>query len=115
MFTRATCTAAAVLLFVGLCIGCSELSSSANTSSSSVEKICRVHHVPLVAVHGYMSDPRIIVDPGIVEVKAMRRYPHFIPSGLYLARSHDHSFKVEFTYCPQCEEAVKHIPGLIRI
>jgi hypothetical protein len=115
MLARATCTTAATLIFATLWIGCGDLPSSATGSSSSTVERCRVHHVPLVTVHGYMSSPPIIVDPGIVEVNAERRYPHFIPSGFYLNRTSGHSVPIEFTYCPKCEEAVKHIPGLIRI
>ena len=77
--------------------------------------MCRVHRAPLITVQGFSAAPGVIVDPGVIEVKALSRYPHFIPSGESLRRSADHPARRQITYCPKCEAAVKTIRGLQRI
>jgi hypothetical protein len=69
----------------------------------------------MVTVDGFASLEGVIVDPGIVEANALKRYPNFISSGSYLKRTADHPVPRKFTYCPKCEEAVKAIRGLKRI
>jgi hypothetical protein len=103
------------VVVLGLCVACSDLSGPVVTSASPAEEICSVHHVPLVTLDGFASPEGVIVDPGIVEANAAKRYPHFIPSGSYLKRTADHPVPRKLTYCPKCEEAVKAIPGLKRI
>ncbi len=115
MLTRTICRLGFAVVVVGLCFACSDLSGPVATSSSPAQEICSVHHVPLVTVDGFASPEGVIVDPGIVEANAVKRYPHFIPSGSYLKRTADHPVPRKLTYCPKCEEAVKAILALNRI
>lgn len=69
----------------------------------------------LVTIDGFGAPEGVIVDPGIIEANALKRYPHFIPSGSSLHRNADHPVPRKLSYCPKCEEAVKTIPGLKRI
>jgi hypothetical protein len=68
-----------------------------------------------LTVNGFGAPTGVIVDPGIIEVQALSRYPHFIQSGGSLDRTTDHPMPRMITYCAKCEAAVKTIRGLKRI
>jgi hypothetical protein len=114
MLTRIACWTGFVLIVTVVCGACSSASGPVSGSSAN-EQTCRVHHVPLVTVDAFGPPDRVIVDPGIVEVDAVKRYPNFIPSGISLRRTVDYPIPRKVTYCPKCEEAVKAIPNLHRI
>jgi hypothetical protein len=115
MLTRTISRTVFALVVAGLCVACGNVFRPTVANLSFAQDVCSVHHVPLVAVEGFTSPDGVIVDPGIVEANAVKRYPHFIPSGSSLRRTADHPVPRKLTYCPKCEEAVKAIPGLKRI
>jgi hypothetical protein len=71
--------------------------------------------VSLITIDGFGSAEGVLVDPGIVEANALKRYPHFISSGSSLRRTADHRVPRNLTFYPKCEQAVKAIPSLKRI
>src|SRR5688572_15962179 len=115
MLTRTLCHMGFSLAVAGLGVACSNSSGPAVRNPSPAQEICRVHHLPLVTVEGFGAPEGVIVDPGIAEANALKRYPHFIQSGSSLRRTANHPVPEKLTYCPKCEEAVKAIPSLKRI
>jgi hypothetical protein len=90
--------------------------SACQTSESDLvggrERICRVHHIPLVSRRMFTTRPGLLVHYRYDRcIECAERSPNHIPTYFSLYRTELHRLPSALPYCPVCEEEFRRCIG----